>query len=319
VISNARWSLPRPSARAALVVLCVALAAACAEAERPRAVDGAPFRLGFLPADRDAEFGERADSLAAYLSRAMGNRVDVFVPTTYEPLVEALRHGSLEAAFMDAAPAWIAHQRAGAEAVLAEIGPDGNTYYWAVGYTRASSDIDSLDDLVGKRSAHTSWTGASGFILPVAQMIRDGVVRPATADFQDLQTALEETFASVTVAGGYGAAMELLVNGQVDVAFGADDAAERFLSAEDRVQVREFVRLGRVPSHPVMVARHVSPARREAFVAAMLDLTRQRPDLFRDLYGVEGVVTAGTEQHLGEFGRSVDALQALHGELLRGR
>jgi phosphonate transport system substrate-binding protein len=300
-------------------VLGLALAAGCGEAERPRADDGAPFRLGFLPADRDGEFQDRADSLAAHLSREMGVRVDMFVPTSYEPLVEALRHGSLEASFMDAAPAWIAHQRAGAEAVLAEVGPDGRTFYWAVGYVRASSEIDSLDDLVGKRSAHTSWTGSSGFILPVAQMIREGVLRPEAADFADLQTALEETFASVTVAGGYRAAMELLVNGQVDVAFGADDAAERFLPPEDRPRVREFVRLGRVPSHPVMVARHVSPARRDAFVAAMLSLTRERPDLFRHLYGVEGVVAIRTEEHLGEFGRSVDALRALHAELLAGR
>jgi phosphonate transport system substrate-binding protein len=306
------------AALAALVVL-----GGCGENEpRQAAADAVPnampavFRLGFLPAERAADFSAKADTLAAYLSAEMGTRVEVFIPTAYEPLIEALRFGNLDAAFMDAAPAWIAHQRAGAEAVLAEKRSDGTTHYYGTGWTRVESEIDSMDDLLGKRTAHTSWTGSSGFVLPVGKMVADGLIRPEGNEFPQLQKAMERAFASYTMTGGYKAAMEMLARGQVDAAFGADDAAERFLDEADRARVKPFIRLGRVPSHPIMVARDLPPVARDAFVRAMLKLSSERPEIYRELYGVEGVVQTSTAEHLGDFGEAVAALPGLHAQFL---
>jgi phosphonate transport system substrate-binding protein len=286
-----------------------------------KAADGesAPFRLGFLPSERAADFTAKADALAAFLSEEMGTRVEVLIPTAYEPLIEALRFGNLEAAFMDAAPAWIAHHRAGAEVVLAEVRTDGSTFYWATGFANVDGEVAGLEDLVGRRTAHTSWTGSSGFVLPIGRMIELGLIRPEGDEFPHLQKAMESTFESYAMAGGYKAAMEMLARGQVDAAFGADDAAERFLDEAGQRRVKPFIRLGKVPSHPVVVARHTSEARREAFVAAMLKLSSERPDIYRDLYGVSGVVAATTEEHLGEFGQAVAALPALHSQILNKR
>jgi phosphonate transport system substrate-binding protein len=305
-----------PSTRLLLAGLLALSAAACGGGAQASDGETAPFRLGFLPSERAADFTAKADALAAFLSAEMGTRVEVLIPTAYEPLIEALRFGNLEAAFLDAAPAWIAHHRAGAEVVLAEVRDDGRTFYWATGFTRADSDIDGLDDLVGKRMAHTSWTGSSGFVLPIGRMIELGLVQPAGNEFPQLQKAMEQSFASYTMAGGYKAAMEMLARGQVDAAFGADDAADRFLDEAGRSRVKPFVQLGKVPSHPIVVARHTSEARRDAFVAAMLKLSRERPDIYRDLYGVSGVVATTTEEHLAEFGRAVAALPALHSQIL---
>lgn len=300
-------------------LVLLAFAAGCGDApasDAPPTADAEPFRLGFLPSERASDFSAKADTLADYLSREMGTEVEVLIPTAYEPLIEALRLGNLDAAFMDAAPAWIAHQRAGAEVVLAEQREDGSTYYWGTGFTRVGSDIDSLEDLVGKRTAHTSWTGSSGFVLPIGTMIDRGIIQPEGNEFPDLQRALEETFESYTMAGGYKAAMELLARGEVDAAFGADDAPERFLEPEQRAEIRSFVRLGRVPSHPVVVGEHVPEDRRRAFVDAMLKLTEERPDIYRELYGVEGVVATTTEEHLGDFGAAIRSLPGLHSQFL---
>jgi len=307
--------------RVAAAVLPLLVLAACGDAgaraeTATAAAETGPFRLGFLPSERAADFAAKADTLAAYLQAEMGVPVEVLIPTAYEPLIEALRFGNLDAAFMDAAPAWIAHQRAGAEVVLAETRGDGRTFYWGTGWVRADSDIDELSDVVGKRVAHTSWTGSSGFVLPIGIMVDQGLIQPAGSEFPDLQQAMQRTFASYTMAGGYKAAMELLARGQVDVAFGADDAAERFLEPGDRARVKAFAQLGRVPSHPLVVRQGISDARRQAFVDAMLKLTRERPDIYRELYGVEGVVPATTAEHLGDFGRAVQALPGLHAQFL---
>ncbi len=306
---------PRPLMLVAAVTTALLLLSACGQGEGREA----PFRLGFLPAERAQEFSTRADALASFLEERMGVPVEVSIPTAYEPLIEALRFGNLDAAFMDAAPAWIAHERAGVEVVLAEIRESGETFYWAEGFTLRDSDVEGLEDLVGKRVAHTSWTGSSGFVMPIGAMISDGLITPAGNDFPDLQRALSETFASYTMAGGYKAAMELLVRGQVDAAFGADDAPERFLSEEDRQRVRPFVRFGRVPSHPIVVSSDLPEARRAAFVQAMVALTEERPDIYRDLYGVVGVTETTTEEHLGDFGRAVRALPGLHQQFLDRR
>jgi phosphonate transport system substrate-binding protein len=276
------------------------------------------FRLGFLPSERGTEFGARADTLAAYLAGQMGVEVEVLVPTAYEPLIEALRFGNLDAAFLDAAPAWIAGQRAGTEVVLAELRANGETSYWATAWTRADSEIDDLEDLVGKRTAHTSWTGSSGFVLPIGTMVRRGLIRPEGDEFPHLQAAMQRTFASYAMTGGYKAAMEMLARGQVDAAFGADDAAERFLEPEDRARVRAFARIGRVPSHVLVVRPGLSAERRRAFVDAMLRLTAERPEVYRALYGVDGVVPA-TDEHLSDFGLAVQALPGLHSQMTAPR
>jgi phosphonate transport system substrate-binding protein len=306
-----------PALRSAAPLLAIAFAA-CGSDGAGNAADSAPFRLGFLPSERGTEFSARADTLAAYLREQMGVEVEVLIPTAYEPLIEALRFGNLDAAFLDAAPAWIAQRRAGTQVVLAEIRASGETHYWATGWTRTENDYDGLEDLVGKRTAHTSWTGSSGFVLPIGTMVRQGLIRPAGDEFPQLQAAMRETFASYAMTGGYRAAMEMLARGQVDAAFGADDAAERFLEPADRARVRPFVRVGRVPSHVLVVRRELSDTRRQAFVDAMLRLTRERPDVYRSLYGVEGVVEA-TDDHLAEFGAAVEALPGLHTQITAPR
>jgi phosphonate transport system substrate-binding protein len=278
-----------------------------------------PFRLGFLPSERAADFAARADTLAAFLEREMGRPVQVSIPSAYEPLIESLRLGHLDAAFLDAAPAWMAHRRAGAEVVLAEVRGDGRTFYWAEGFTLSGSGIESLADVVGKRTAHTSWTGSSGFVMPIGRMVEEGLITLEGDEFPDLQRAMQRSFRSYTMAGGYKAAMELLVRGHVDAVFGADDAPQRFLEPADQARVRSFVRLGRVPSHALVVARGTDPATRESFVEAMLTLTRDRPEVYRELYGVEGVVAASTQEHLADFARALDALPALQARVLERR
>jgi ABC-type phosphate/phosphonate transport system substrate-binding protein len=55
---------------------------------------------------------------------------------------------------------------------------------------------------------------------------------------------------------------------------------------------------------------------RDAFVQAMLKLTQERPDIYRELYGVDGVVETTTAEHLADIGEAVRALPALHSQFL---
>jgi phosphonate transport system substrate-binding protein len=305
----------------AILRTCTLAAALVAVACRgDTGADPDPFVLGFLPSQRATELVPRAEALGAFLSERMGREVEVVVPTAYEPLIEGLRFGHVHAAFLDGGPAWIAHERIGADVVLAEVNAAGATFYHAEAFARADAPISGPADIIGRRVAFTSRTGSSGFLMPIGSMIADSLLRPAGNTLADLEAALSAGFAATLDAGGYQQALDALLEGRVDVAFGADDAPDRFLTPEQRARIRSFHRFGRIPSHAVVVGPDLSPEAVERFRRAMLALNDSANlPLLQAIYGVAGLRAADTEQHLGDFGRALRALPGMEETLLSRR
>jgi phosphonate transport system substrate-binding protein len=294
-----------------LAVFSFLLAAACGGDAGTR-----PLVLGFLPSQQADSVLPDAERLGAFLSERIGRPVEVIVPSAYEPLIEGLRFDRVQIAFLDGGPGWIAHKRTGAEVILAEVN-QGETFYWADAFTAKGSGITSLEDVVGKRVAFTSRTGSSGFLMPIGTMIAEGLV-PVDGDGLDaLETALQRSFARTIDAGGYQQALQALLDGRADVAFGAHDAPERFLTPGQQARIVAFHRFGRIPSHAVLVSSTLDPATvglvRDAFMA--LNDSTNLP-LLRAIYGVDGVRPATTGEHLGDFGRALEALPGMQRTLL---
>ncbi|MCH7967314.1 MAG: PhnD/SsuA/transferrin family substrate-binding protein, partial [Thaumarchaeota archaeon] len=182
--------------------------------------DDYTLTLGFIPVEKADELTSKAEALKSFLEEQMpGVTIEIVVPTNYETIIEGMRFGHIDAAFMDTGPAWITHQRTGAEVVLAEV-VSGKVNYQATVWTLADNDsINSLGDTVGKRVAFTSITGSSGFVRPMGTLVTEGYINIEGDDIVALKSALENNFESYTFAGGYKAALQLLLNGNVDVAF----------------------------------------------------------------------------------------------------
>jgi phosphonate transport system substrate-binding protein len=242
----------------------------------------------------------------------MGIDVEVVVPTNYETIIEGMRFGHIDAAFMDTGPAWITHQRTGAEAVLAEI-VKGKVNYQATVWTLADNDsINSLEDTVGKRVAFTSITGSSGFVRPMGTLVSDGHINIEGDDIVALESALANNFESYTFAGGYKAALQLLLNGNVDVAFGSDIAPKKYLDLEDQAKLRPVTTIGPVPSHVFMVSPEMSESTKDALVDALIELNYdENNSILTDLYGAQALVPTTTTMHIGEFGTFIDSLTGL--------
>ncbi len=275
-----------------------------------------PFTIGFIPAERASELTPKAEQLASFLEQELKVEVEVVVPTSYEPLMEGLRFAHIDAAFMDSGPGWLAHKSAGAEVVLAEL-KNGNPFYYGEVFTTKDSGLASLEDAVGKRIAFTSWTGSSGFILPMGTMVKRGLVTVEGDDFASLEKALQDQFESYNVAGGYEQALTLLADGKVDIAGGAHDAPEKFLSEEDQAKIVTLERLGKVPSHPIMVGQHLPEEFKSKFVTAMLKLNMpENVHIIKELYGVDGLVATSTQDHLGDFGPAFEALTGIQDKVL---
>ncbi|WP_297472138.1 phosphate/phosphite/phosphonate ABC transporter substrate-binding protein [Nitrosopumilus sp.] len=276
-------------------------------------VDVDTLTIGFIPVEKADELTPKAQSLEKFLESKLGIDVEIVVPTNYETIIEGMRFGHIDGAFMDTGPAWITHQRTGAEAVLAEL-VSGKVNYQATVWALADNDsIHSIEDTVGKRVAFTSITGSSGFVRPMGTLVTDGhIVIEDGGDIVALESALAKNFESYTFAGGYKAALELLLNDNVDVAFGSDIAPQQYLELEDQVKLRPVTTIGPVPSHVFMVSADMSDSTKNALVDALVELNYDEKNyILKDLYGAEALVPTTTTMHIGEFGTFIDALTGL--------
>lgn len=280
-------------------------------------VDVDTLTIGFIPVEKADELTPKAKELETFLETELGVDVEIVVPTNYETIIEGMRFGHIDAAFMDTGPAWITHQRTGAEVVMAEL-VAGKVNYQATVWALADNDsINSLADTVGKKVAFTSITGSSGFVRPMGTLVTEGHITIEGDDIVALESALKNNFESYTFAGGYKAALTLLLQGEVDVAFGSDIAPQKYLELKDQAKLRAVTTIGPVPSHVVMVSSDMSDSTKEALVNALIQLNYDENNhILTNLYGAESLVPTTTTMHIGEFGNFIDALTGLDQKIL---
>lgn len=261
------------------------------------------FTIAFIPSENATELSPKAEALADFLEARLGMEVEIIIPTEYEALIEGLRFGHIDASYMDSGPAWIAYQKTGAEVVLAELKDNEPFYYGEIWVKSTNEEIKSLSDLLGKKIAFTSWTGSSGFIFPIGKMVDEGLITPSEEDFIALEKAVNESFESYIVSGGYKQSLDLLLKNKVDVIAGPHDLAQRFLEEQDQDQIKSILRLGKVPSHPIMIRSDLDPQIADKFISAMLELNQpENLHIIENLYGVTGLQETNSLEHLGDFG-----------------
>lgn len=276
-------------------------------------IDVDTITIGFIPVEKADELTPKAEALEQYLEAKLpGVNVELAVPTNYETIIEGMRFGHIDAAFMDTGPAWITHQRTGAEAVLAEV-VQGKVNYQATVWTKSdNTSIQTIEDTVGKRVAFTSITGSSGFVRPMGTLVTEGHVTIEGDDIVALEKALVDSFEAHTFAGGYKAALEMLLNDNVDVAFGSDIAPQKYLEPADQAKLRSVTTIGPVPSHVFMISSDMSDSTKTALVDALVQLNYgENNKILTDLYGAEALLPTTTEMHIGDFGSFIDALTGL--------
>jgi phosphonate transport system substrate-binding protein len=279
--------------------------------------------IAVQPTATAEQLSANAKDLQTFLSQRMGREVELVFPTTYAGVVEALRFGHAQAAFMSAWPARLAWKIAGADVGLAEvrevvIGQDKKeeTFYFSYWVVPKGSSVTKLEELRGKRAVFPSQLSTSGYVAPLARLIELGLVaKPPAGKEADPKTF----FGQVTFAGGYQQGWEALKAGQADVAIIAGDVAEKlYREVLDATKVIE--QQGPVPSHSVVFAKQLDPQTKQQLKDALLELGKpEHRELMRKfISGIfVGFKSTTAEQHLAALATYLDTTQLAFVEPLR--
>jgi len=240
------------------------------------------IRIAYEVKDDYENPDENPQAMADFIAAQTGVEVTLYPVTSEGSIIEALRFGNADIAFMDGGSAWVAWKQYGLATMAADTKSDGRTYYNAHAWVHKDSEMaaalndddastDPFSLLEGKTSCHTGWLKSAGMLLPMGYLISNDyaeVVGDAD-DIESLRNTILNFFsddASIPDSGapyyGYSGAVKCLSEGVGDVAFAKDSTVDSYCGNENAslnedwcLPRDEYVPLpafGQAPSHPVM-------------------------------------------------------------------
>jgi len=295
-------------ALASLAAFAVAVAVSppppSAQPTSPATARQAKVVIAVQPTSTPEQLTADAKELREFLSKRLNREVEIVFPMTYAGVVEALRFGHAQAAFMSAWPAQLAVKHAKADVALAEVREvvigqqkKAETFYFSYWVVAKDSPVERLEQLRGKRAVFPSPLSTSGYVAPLARLVELGLVPRQPGKEADPKAF----FGDVRFAGGYAQGWEALKAKQADVTVIAGDVSEK-LYREVLAGTKVIEQQGPIPSHAVLFARDLDQAAKTQLRDALLDLGKpeHRGLMRKFISGIfVGFKPTTAEQHLG--------------------
>lgn len=247
-------------------------------------------RIGFNPTQNSDQLRPAAQAIADYLERRFQGaiEVEVFIPTEYRGLIEAMRGGNLDFAFFPPDGYVIANQDVGAQVLLKSV-RGSSPYYWSAIVVRKDSGIKSVRDLEGKTIAWVDKNSAAGYVFPRAALVAE-------------KLDPDKLFAKQTFAGRHDAAVLAVLNKSVDAAatFTNDNrnksgAWTQFLKPEEAAQLTAIFYSKPIPGDTFSVSKQFYtkyPTLSRGIAAALQGIKTPESKLLFNLYRIDYMIPA---------------------------
>lgn len=160
-----------------------------------------PIKVLFVPSVDAQQIISGGEIMAKALNEATGLTFEVVVPTSYAATIEEMCASPADTmGFIPGLGYALASQLCGVDVAFKAI-RFGYDVYWAQILVPRDSDIDSLEDLNGKKWGYPDPGSTSGYMVPLV-MFQEAGITPG----EQVQT------------GGHNQAVQALYNGEVDFA-----------------------------------------------------------------------------------------------------
>lgn len=188
-----------------------------AASENDTAAGKTTFTIAYAPNESTEQSSDARNGLAADLGEALGMEVEEIQASDYNAIIEALRTGKADMAYMGPLSVALAVERADAEPIVMKA-PDGDksqAIYHSVLITRSDNDeIDSIEDIKGKTMAFVDPDSTSGNLVPTSEIIK--AFPDEKLDTDKIHTN-GEFFEAVSFSGKHQAGLQAVIKGDVDV------------------------------------------------------------------------------------------------------
>jgi phosphonate transport system substrate-binding protein len=189
--------------------------------------------IGFNPAENADVMEVNGKLFSEYYKKHTGMSVKTFIATDYTALIEALRAGRIDFAFLPPFSLVKAEEIADAKVLMKSV-RKGQAHFYSAIIVRADKGYNTIGDLKGKNIAWVDPASSSGYIIPKASLITKAKIDP------------DKHFAKQVYAGSHDALVLSVLNGRVDAGAtfvndkkGDDGAWHQFLkSDEDKKKIK---------------------------------------------------------------------------------
>ncbi len=258
-----------------------------ADPNSPGGEDGV-FTIAYAPNESTTESADARDGLAEDLSEYLGCPVEEIEASDYNAIIEALRTGKADMAYMGSQALALGVERTDLEPIVmkAEDGdPEKAIYHSVLITSSANEDINSIEDIKGRTMAFVDPDSTSGNLVPTAEIIQ------AFPD-DDLNTDILHTngdfFEAVSYSGSHQAGLKAVIMGDVDVAPISDQILASEIANGNAAEgdVKIIHSSGAIPAEAMVVAEHVSQETRDMLTEFLT--TYDNEDYFTDVIKVPG-------------------------------
>lgn len=245
------------------------------------------LRLGIIPSENAEETKKQFEPLVEYLQKTMGVEIEPFVATDYTSVIEAMKNKHIDAAMLGPFSYLLAEERANAELSVVRVGETGKSTYLSYIIARKDSNLKTIQDLAGKSFAFTDPASASGALIPMKEMLDNGLDP-------------DKSFSNVTYTGAQDASVLAVKNGMVDAAAIDEMTYQRaiengVISEEDVVIVHTSQP---IPQSPFVVRTDLNDELKKKFESAMLKVHEEDPDSLKPLKAEKYVKGADSDYQL---------------------
>lgn len=173
--------------------------------------------IAYAPNESTEQSADARNGLAADLKAQLGLDVEEIQATDYNAIIEALRTGKADIAYMGPLAIALGNERAGVEpiAMKADNGDKSKAIYHSLLITNSkNTDINSIEDIKGRTIAFVDPDSTSGNLVPTAEIIKAFPNENLTSD--RLHTN-GDFFEAANYSGKHQAGLQAVIKGDVDV------------------------------------------------------------------------------------------------------